>query len=77
MSPQFSTYSFGIFSSTILGNIYGDSAPLTKVFGWNTVINLFYIPGAIFGSFYSDWIGPRYALASGVVCKFPLRAEEY
>jgi MFS family permease len=63
---DFSTYSFGIFSSSILANIYGDDAPLTQVFGWNTVINLFYVPGAMFGSVYSDWIGPRYALASGV-----------
>jgi MFS family permease len=66
---DFSTYSFGIFSSTILANIFGGpdvTPPLSKSFGWNTVINLFYIPGAIFGSFYSDWIGPKYALASGV-----------
>jgi MFS family permease len=27
---------------------------------------LFYIPGALGGSFVSDWIGPRYALAIGV-----------
>lgn len=77
MPTQFSGYSFGIFSSTILGNIYGKGAPLTQVFGWNTVINLFYIPGAMFGSIYSDWIGPKYALASGVVRKYPLRAGEY
>ncbi|APA08689.1 hypothetical protein SS1G_02429 [Sclerotinia sclerotiorum 1980 UF-70] len=63
---DFSTYSFGIYSSKILSNIYGDSAPLSQSFGWNTVINLFYIPGAILGSFFSDWIGPRYALAIGV-----------
>ncbi|PBP18574.1 major facilitator superfamily transporter [Diplocarpon rosae] len=63
---DFSTYSFGIFSSTILANIYGKTAPLTTVFGWNIVINLFYIPGAMLGSFYSDKVGPRYALASGV-----------
>ncbi|KAI6714219.1 hypothetical protein JHW43_003256 [Diplocarpon mali] len=62
----FSTYSFGIFSSTILANIYGKTAPLTTIFGWNIVINLFYIPGAMLGSFYSDKVGPRYALASGV-----------
>ncbi|KAI9055977.1 hypothetical protein LZ554_000911 [Drepanopeziza brunnea f. sp. 'monogermtubi'] len=63
---DFSTYSFGIYSSTILANIYGASAPLTTTFGWNTVINLFYIPGCMLGSFYSDKVGPRYALASGV-----------
>ncbi|QSZ36095.1 hypothetical protein DSL72_007220 [Monilinia vaccinii-corymbosi] len=63
---DFSTYSFGIYSSKILSNIYGDSAPLSQSFGWNTVINLFYIPGAILGSFFSDLVGPRYALAIGV-----------
>ena len=39
---------------------------LAQSFGWNTVINLFYIPGAILGSFFSDMVGPRYALAIGV-----------
>ncbi|KAF4120792.1 Sugar (and other) transporter [Geosmithia morbida] len=63
---DFSTYAFGIYSSTILSGIYGGSAPLTTVFGWNTVINLFYIPGTMIGAFVSDWIGPRYALAFGV-----------
>ncbi len=47
----------------------GDSAPLSQSFGWNTVINLFYIPGAMLGSYYSDWVGPRYALASGVTAQ--------
>ena len=46
---QFSSYAFAIYSSTILVNIIGDSAPLWKSFGWNTVINLFYMPGAILG----------------------------
>ncbi|RYP76272.1 hypothetical protein DL771_001891 [Monosporascus sp. 5C6A] len=63
---DFSAYSFGIYSSTILANIYGQSAPLTTVFGWNTVINTFYLPGTMFGAFVSDWLGPRYTLALGV-----------
>ncbi|CZR52209.1 related to GIT1-Glycerophosphoinositol transporter also able to mediate low-affinity phosphate transport [Phialocephala subalpina] len=66
---DFSTYSFGIFSSTILSNIYGDTAPLSQSFGWNTVINLFYVPGAMLGSIFSDKVGPRYALASGVLAQ--------
>ena len=49
-----------------MSNIYGDTAPLTTVFGWNTVINLFYIPGTMLGAPASDWLGPRYALAIGV-----------
>lgn len=36
------------------------------MFGWNTVINLFYIPGTMLGAPASDWLGPRYALAIGV-----------
>ncbi|KAH9907410.1 MFS general substrate transporter [Xylariomycetidae sp. FL2044] len=60
---DFSTYSFGIYSSSILENIYGDgSPPLTTIFGWNTVINLFYIPGTTLGAPISDRLGPRYTL---------------
>jgi len=66
---DFSTYSFGIFSSTILSNILPEDASLAQSFGWNTVINLFYIPGAMLGSVLSDWIGPRYALATGVTAQ--------
>ncbi|KAK0704181.1 major facilitator superfamily domain-containing protein [Apiosordaria backusii] len=64
---DFSAYSFAIYSSTILANIFDEkSAPLTTVFGWNTVINLFYIPGTMMGAPVSDWLGPRKALAVGV-----------
>lgn len=62
---DFSSYSFGIYSSAILKGII-PNASLTTTFGWNTVINLFYIPGALLGSVLSDLIGPRYALAFGV-----------
>ncbi|KAJ2896708.1 major facilitator superfamily domain-containing protein [Zalerion maritima] len=65
---DFSSYSFGIYSSTILSNIYTD-APFTTVFGWNTVINLFYIPGTMLGAPFSDLVGPRYALAIGVTAQ--------
>jgi hypothetical protein len=41
---DFSTYSFGLYSSSWLVIILGASAPLWKSFGWNTVINLFYVP---------------------------------
>ncbi|RFU29933.1 hypothetical protein B7463_g6400, partial [Scytalidium lignicola] len=63
---DFSTYSFGIYSSAILDTIIGSSAGLATSFGWNTVLNLFYIPGAMLGGPFSDWIGPRYAIAIGV-----------
>ncbi|DAA73406.1 TPA_exp: Uncharacterized protein A8136_4815 [Trichophyton benhamiae CBS 112371] len=63
---DFSAYSFGIYSSVWLKIVLGSSAPLWKTFGWNTVLNLFYIPGSFSGAWVSDWIGPRYALALGV-----------
>lgn len=63
---DFSSFSFGLYSSTILDNLYDSSAPLTTVFGWNTMINVWYLPGTIAGAFISDWIGPKYALA-GIV----------
>jgi MFS family permease len=49
--------------------ILGPNASTAQAFGWNTVINLFYIPGAMLGSVLSDWIGPRYALAGGVTAQ--------
>ncbi|GAW13991.1 hypothetical protein ANO14919_033830 [Xylariales sp. No.14919] len=68
---DFSTYAFGIYSSPIISNIYaknytGDQKPpLTTVFGWNTVLNLFYLPGTILGAPVSDRLGPRYTLILG------------
>ncbi|KAI0026087.1 MFS general substrate transporter [Xylariomycetidae sp. FL0641] len=67
---DFSVYAFGLYSSSILASIYdsGDGskrAPLTTVFGWNTVINLFYIPGTMLGAPISDRLGPRYTLVLG------------
>ena len=63
---DFSSYSFSIYSSAWLTVILGTGAPLWKSFGWNTLVQLFYIPGAILGAFVSDWIGPRSTLAIGV-----------
>ena len=60
---DFSAYSFGIYSSAWIAVILGDSAPIWKSFGWNTIVNLFYLPGAIGGAFISDWMGPKHALA--------------
>ena len=60
---DFLTYSFSIYSSAWLAIILGDSAPLWKSFGWNTIINLFYLPGAIGGAFLSDILGPKVSLS--------------
>lgn len=59
---DFSAYSFSVYSTTFLTTILGTSAPMWHTFGWNTIVNLFYMPGAIAGSFISDWIGPRKTL---------------
>ncbi|OAP65268.1 hypothetical protein AYL99_01240 [Fonsecaea erecta] len=64
---DFSAYSFSIYSSAWLAFLLPADAPLWKSFGWNTVINLFYVPGAIIGAFLSDWIGPKYCLIVGVM----------
>jgi len=66
---DFSAYSFGIYSSAWLQIILGDTAPMWKTFGWNTLTNLFYVPGAMIGAFTSDWWGPRYALTIGVLAQ--------
>lgn len=63
---DFSSYSFSIYSSSWLIFLLPSTAPLWKSFGWSTVINLFYVPGAALGAFVSDWIGPKYTLALGV-----------
>ena len=64
---DFSSYSFSIYSTTWLAYLLPADAPLWKTFGWGTVINLFYIPGSFAGAFVSDWIGPKYCLALGVI----------
>ncbi|KAK9472848.1 major facilitator superfamily domain-containing protein [Dipodascopsis tothii] len=62
---DFSAYSFGLYSTTILAAVIPDDS-LYKTFGWNVVFNLFYLPGSMLGAFSADWIGPRYTLAIGV-----------
>ncbi|PYI17390.1 MFS general substrate transporter [Aspergillus japonicus CBS 114.51] len=63
---DFSTYSFSIYSSQWLSLIIGTNAPMWVTLGWNTVINVFYLPGSALGAFLSDWYGPRNTLAGGV-----------
>jgi MFS family permease len=62
---DFVTYSFSIYSTQILLVIIPNGT-LYQTFGWNTVLNLFYFPGAFLGAFVSDWLGPRWTLAVGV-----------
>jgi len=60
-------YPFGLYSSTIVNNVTGGSTDLTIVFGWNVIINLFYMPGTILGAFFLDHLGPKKTLIIGLV----------
>lgn len=62
---DFSVYAFGIYSTPILNAIIPDG-DLYKTFGWNVVLNLFYIPGAFLGAISTDYIGPRLTLTVGI-----------
>lgn len=63
-----SAYSFGLFSSYIIVGLY-DSEDLYAQFGWNVVLNLFYIPGAFLGAIAADYFGPRLTLVAGVTAQ--------
>ncbi|KAJ7220145.1 MFS Git1p-related glycerophosphoinositol and glycerophosphocholine permease [Mycena pura] len=63
---DFITY-FGIYSSTIVDTITGGDSSLTTVFGWNVVINLFYMPGTIIGAFVIDYLGPKWTMITGLL----------
>jgi uncharacterized membrane protein len=60
-------YPFGIYSSTVVDSIIGDSNSLYVVFGWNVVINLFYMPGTLIGAFVVDYLGPKWTIITGLV----------
>ncbi|KAJ3716103.1 putative metabolite transporter [Lentinula raphanica] len=64
---DFITYPFGIYSSTVVDNITGGSDAIPVVFGWNIIINLFYIPGTIGGAFVVDYLGPKYCMITGLM----------
>ncbi|KAL8280317.1 hypothetical protein RQP46_007234 [Phenoliferia psychrophenolica] len=61
---DFIAYPFGIYSSTIVYTIIGKTTDLKTTFGWNIVINLFYIPGTVGGAFIVDRVGPRRLMIS-------------
>jgi MFS family permease len=64
---DFITYPFGIYSSIVVNNITGGSSALSVVFGWNVVINLFYMPGTIIGAFVVDYLGAKYTMITGLL----------
>ena len=65
---NFSAFSFGIYSSAIINNIVPDG-DLYKTFGWNTLLNVFYLPGCFLGAFFADWFGVRITLTTGLICQ--------
>ncbi|PWN91093.1 MFS general substrate transporter [Acaromyces ingoldii] len=53
------SYPFGLFTSTIIDQLSGGQSTLIRSIGYGTVINLFYIPGCLVGSFAMDRLGRR------------------
>ncbi|KAF8583045.1 MFS Git1p-related glycerophosphoinositol and glycerophosphocholine permease [Ramaria rubella] len=64
---DFITYPFGLYSSTVLDSVEPANASLAIVFGWNVVINLFYMPGTLIGAFAVDYFGPKYTMIIGLL----------
>ncbi|KAJ7760749.1 MFS Git1p-related glycerophosphoinositol and glycerophosphocholine permease [Mycena maculata] len=64
---DFITYPFGIYSTTVVDIITDSNASLSVVFGWNVVINLFYMPGTILGALTVDYLGPKWTMITGLL----------
>ncbi|TXT09303.1 uncharacterized protein COLE_03237 [Cutaneotrichosporon oleaginosum] len=60
------TYPFGMYSDTIVARA-APNASFAQTLGWGCLVNAFYVPGTIAGSFLADWIGPKYCLITGLV----------
>lgn len=60
------TYPFGIYAGTITDQVIPNPT-LYETLGWGCLINAFYIPGTVVGSFVADWIGPKYAMIAGLL----------
>ncbi|RFU31842.1 hypothetical protein B7463_g4509, partial [Scytalidium lignicola] len=61
---DFVTYPFGIFSSTIIGQLNPNNTT-TQNIGYGTVINCFYLPGCIIGGLLMDRIGRKQNMTLG------------
>ncbi|SAM04801.1 hypothetical protein [Absidia glauca] len=68
---DFITYSFGIFSDTILAlAVPGNS--LMQTFQWNIVLNVFYPFGALAGAFLVDRFGRKYLMSGSFIIQATL-----
>lgn len=54
-----------MYASDVTANAQKDPDNLYQTLGWSCLVNFFYLPGSIAGSFVSDWIGPKYAMMTG------------
>lgn len=61
---DFVTYPFGLFSSTIIGQLNPNNT-LVQNIGYGTVVNCFYLPGCIVGGFLMDKIGRKQTMTLG------------
>ncbi|KAG5928308.1 hypothetical protein E4U42_000850 [Claviceps africana] len=61
---DFVTYPFGIFGSTILGNL-NPTGDLRYDIGYGTVLNLLYLPATLIGGLLMDRIGRKQTMALG------------
>ncbi|KAE9962911.1 hypothetical protein BLS_009899 [Venturia inaequalis] len=65
------SYSFGIYFTDTLTNLTGSDKRLWVNFGWNTLMNFFYMPGAVLGAYLADmkWLKPRQILGGFFVAQ--------
>lgn len=61
---DFVTYPFGIFSSTIIGQLNPNNT-LVQNIGYGTVVNCFYLPGCLVGGLLMDRIGRKQTMTLG------------
>ncbi|KIW51988.1 hypothetical protein PV05_10653 [Exophiala xenobiotica] len=64
---DFVTYPFGIFSSTIIGQLNPGNTLIQNI-GYGTVVNCFYLPGCLIGGLLMDHIGRRNTMVLGFFC---------
>ncbi|KIW76254.1 hypothetical protein Z517_11000 [Fonsecaea pedrosoi CBS 271.37] len=64
---DFVTYPFGIFSSTIIGQLNPKNTLIQNI-GYGTVVNCFYLPGCLVGGVLMDRIGRKQTMTLGFGC---------